>query len=292
MIGSIKQGGFKGASSAVLTAGVFGLALAGTTATAGLSNVEFAFSENATDGFFKAPNNVVGDLEFVDSTYNPDTQKFTWVAGYNQSPDGKLPEGFVLAVNDGPMPKHLTGYLAAFYFDATNPAAPVVSAYAYNGENSATSFDYGTFEWSQDPGTGEWSPPTDAPDPIASTLNPATAGFVTASSVSDSDARADRVFTLEIDAAYINAHSPLYPNTGPGYLGVAYDTGIGVWLHPFVDFDAQYNGDGYLDQWNFNRDTYGWFDFTEGTAEERDVPEPATILLVAAPLLAFARRRR
>lgn len=288
MLSSNIRGGFKTTSAALLL-GMAG-AFVGTSASAGISTSGvYAFEEDAGSGFTSAPNNEVGDLAFVESMYNANTGKFDWKVGFNTNGDGELPEGFVLAVNDGPVPKGHTGYLTALYFDATDPNNPIVTAYGYNGDNSATSHQYGTPNWVYDAGSDTWSPPTDAPDRIASSLNAATSAFLNSATVDTSGSEADVVFSLSIDSNILNSHTPLYPNTGPGYLGIAYSTSIGVWQHPFVDFNAQYNGDGYLTSWEFDQSTYGWFDFTGGTAIE--VPEPVAALLAPAALFLLRRRQ-
>ncbi len=259
--------------------------LVGASASAGILHDQegdcyFAFYEDQQTGFTNSPNNEVGDLVFVDSFYNPTSETFRWEIGYDQNVDGELPDSFVLAVNDGPKPKTITGYIAAIYFDGTGGGAPVVSAYAYNGRDSATSHDH-----------GDYVDPTSAPDRIVSTLDGSSPAFVNEASVSNSDPRADRVFVLELDATPINAHTPTYPNAGPGWLGIAYSTSIGVWMHPFKEPDTAYDGDGYLTQFDFDRLSYGWYDFSDGEAEKRIVPEPAVALLLAAPLAALRRRR-
>lgn len=50
-------------------------------------------------------------------------------------------KGFTLAINDGPNPKaDVPGAMALFYIDCKDFNNPIVSVYAYNGRNDATSF--------------------------------------------------------------------------------------------------------------------------------------------------------
>ncbi len=289
--GSKRGAWFHGVPGVLAVAGA-GLMI-GNAAHAGIvgpedDNCVYVFEQNAQTGFYNNPNDEVGELAFIESMYNPNTGQFDWTVGYNANGDGELPEGFSLTVNDGPVPDHITGYLAAVYFDATDPNNPIVSAYAYNGDDSATSHKYGTSDWVYDANTDTWSPPTDAPDPIASSLDPGTASFLNSASVDTSGVLADVVFSMSLDAGAINSHVPAYPNNGPGWLGLAYSTSIGAWQHGFKSFNAQYDQDGYLTQWEFDRATYGWYDFTDGAAEK--VPEPVAALLAPAALLMLRRR--
>lgn len=275
------------------------LALASAVLTAGHASADlFAFEEDTFVKDASDKSNII--FQSIESTYDDATQVFSWEATFEPdpgvTPEESLPTGFVLVVNDGPMPKGHVGELATIYFDAkTNPADPIVSAYAYNGASSATSHLYSIDPMFQDP-----SP---APDQIISSLNDAS--FVQEASLTDNP-DGTRTLKMVIDATPINSHIPLQASYDlkndqalAGWFGIGYDQGIGVWFHPFLvgsDYYASGAQEGYLlngadgDGWNRARRDYGFYDKSDLSA--RLVPEPTSALLMLAGVSALAVRRR
>lgn len=245
------------------------LAVVGAAAAASAASATtYSFDWNAGD---TPVNNAGGQFESIRSSYNDATQKFTWELAFAD----QVTDGFTLAVSPGPNPKGHAGELALVYFDAQNTAAPVVTVYAYNGENAQTS-------WAD----GSPLPGTQGPDKIASSIGLGAASILSAVV---SDAGGGRTFSFEIDAAAINAHSPRWP--GPGgdaeWTGLEYGPSIGLWLHPVVGLSADYGTDGFLNTWYIQGQ--GWLDEQNLTTR---VPAPAGTAMLGLAGLACCRRRR
>jgi len=234
----------------------------------------------------------------VATTYDDVTEVFTWEATFNPGNDAASPHanGFTLVVNDGPMPKGHTGELAAIYFDATTPGVtPTVTAYAYNGADSATSFRYSNAVDDAANGNG-------TPDQIVTSINDPF--VIAASSVDNADGT--RTMRMELDATSINAHTPQQPsvdtmngNAPLNWEGLRFANDIGIWFHSFdLTRGVQYDADGYIELGDGSLSSTGWWvasnysavDATSLTATV--VPEPASLALAAGGLLMIVGRRR
>lgn len=277
------------------------LAAAAMTATPASATV---FSYEATDAELgplgrSIPGTDGSTVASVATTYDDVTEVFTWEATFNPGTDAISPHanGFTLVVNDGPMPKGHTGELAAIYFDATVPGAtPTVTAYAYNGADSATSFRYSNAVDNAADGNG-------TPDQIVSSLNDSF--VIAASSVDNADGT--RTMRMELDATSINAHTPQQPSVdtmnGDAPLeweGLRFASEIGIWFHSFdLTRGVQYNSDGYIDLGDGSLASTGWWVASNYSAVDATslptgtvVPEPASLALAAGGLLMVAGRRR
>tara|TARA_Y100000296_G_scaffold87245_1_gene131146 strand:+ start:166375 stop:173808 length:7434 start_codon:yes stop_codon:yes gene_type:complete len=183
-----------------------------------------------------------GDIKNVTTTYNEDTHEFTFEMTI-ADPYGRTTEGFTLALNDGPNPKG-SGELALFYFDASSTnASPVVSAYAYNGLNTQTS-------WKDGSAAGGIQPA----DQIASSLG-ANSPF--SSITATTDANGNHVYSFTLNADFIQNHVPDYGDAAD-WTGLGFDQSLGIWLHPVADIVTDYDANGYLTQWETC--AQGWYD--------------------------------
>lgn len=230
-----------------------------------------------------------GFITSITAEYDSDTQQLTFLAAFEpEEGTGQLPVGFFLVVNNGPDPKGIDGEYAILYFDAISSANPVLTAYAYNGENGADSF----FD-------GQLAVGNQTPDPIISSLNDPSF-VIAANSV---DGVGGRVLSFTIDAAALNAHSPMYGNDAD-WFGMGFDDTIGVWLHTYSYLHPAYGADGFLlplangTSWlhwsqypDLGEQFHGWFDATPQQTNT-DIPEPATLGLMALGLAVLNTRGR
>jgi hypothetical protein len=215
-----------------------------------------------------------GAMESIHAEFDSVTNRFTWNVVFGSSDT----QGYTLAVNSGPNPKGHAGELALLYFDATQPTNARVTAFAYNGQNSFTS-------WQDGNGV---APGNQAPD-IIHTIND-TSWIINKSVDTLSGGR--RAFNLTVDATIMNTHVPIYPGTG----GVSEWTGIGfgpqnigLWMHTFKGLDTGgYGPDGQLCGWNFGGQ--GWFDGSN--IQLVPLPTPALMGMAGLGVAGFIVRRR
>lgn len=78
-------------------------------------------------------------LDSLSTSYNDNTEMFTWDTTFNNSTDV---DGFWLVVNAGGNPKGVTNELAIIYGDLTNN---IWTSYLYNGANSSNSWAVNTY---------------------------------------------------------------------------------------------------------------------------------------------------
>ena len=193
-----------------------------------------------------------GDIQQVQAVLNETTGELTFTMVIEPEADG-----FTLALNDGPNPKGHAGELGLFYFDGSG-ADPTVTAYAYNGQNTQTSWRDGSPESGQQ----------DA-DPIATSLDPDGPFSDIEVSINDDGAK---VMTFTVDSNVIGDHVPANP--GPGgtdeWSGATFGEQLGIWLHPVSGLESSYGDDGYLDQWSV--DSQGWYDTANQETELKTEP--------------------
>lgn len=247
------------------------LAAATTTGIANASLYEWDWTPASTDGSNLGYNSYGGDINTIHGEFNTTTQTLKWLVNYKNESHFD-PEGFTLALNNGPNPKGHAGELALIYFDATR-SNPVLTAYGYNGQNSTSTF----YDGSQNAGI-------QTPDLIGSSRS--SASWI----IDMIDRReADNSITLgfEIDASAINGHTPMHP--GPGgisdWFGMGFDDHLGIWMHSFRGLETSYAGN-YLTQWDAKKE--GWLDGSDFTT----VPEPGTLCLLALGGWTLVRRRK
>ena len=172
-----------------------------------------------------AGGDAAGDIKNVDVSYNETTETLSF-----EMTIGGTPDGFTVAINDGPNPKGAPNELALFYFDR-NGGDPVVSVYNYNGKNTQTSWDGG--------------------QQIATSLA-ASSPFLSINETTD--ANGNRVFSFEVDAGFIQD----FYATDPTWVGVDVADKIGMWLHPVDHLDSSYDHNGYLTEWDAGK--MSWYD--------------------------------
>lgn len=190
-----------------------------------------------------------GEIQNVTTEYNEGTNEFSFSLVIDDPTNGKTSEGFTVAINNGPNPKGHGGEMALFYFDASG-ANPIVTAYAYNGANTQTSWNDGSAASGTQPA-----------DKIVSSLN-ANSPFTSITSTIDADG--NHVFSFTMDASVIVDHIPTYGNPAD-WTGLTFDESIGIWLHPSADITSSYGQDGFLTSWGYG--SKGWYDTSNQTTE-------------------------
>lgn len=225
------------------------------------------------DGVTGPYNPAGGDVKSATATYDNVSQDFMFETRIGNAPGThKKPNGFWMAMSDGPNPKGVAGELAIFYFDATG-SQPVLTAYGYNGANGNNSFRDGNGLVAGN----------QTPDKIAtSKVNPAS--WINNLRVSN-NADGTRTFKMDIKGSVINSYTPRNGNPAD-WKGVKFENNFGIWFHPTLDSCFTYGHDGYLTNYTFGRQ--GWLDLENQEA----VPEPASMTALALGLAAIARRKR
>jgi len=190
-----------------------------------------------------------GDIQHVMTSYNESSGELVFSMKVTDEADG-----FTVAINDGPNPKGHAGEMSLFYFDGT-AADPTVTAYAYNGKNTQTSWMDGA------PETG-----TQAPDQIATSMDPGSPFNYVEMTV---DENGDKIMSFSVDANVLGDHVPANP--GPGgadeWSGAQFGEDVGIWLHPVRGLETSYDDNGYLDQWSI--EGQGWYDTANQPTEEK-----------------------
>jgi hypothetical protein len=224
-----------------------------------------------TPGDGGATSNSAGTFDSVTGRFDTIARQLTWEMSFTD----RITDGFTLALNNGPSPEGRAGELALVYFDATDVSNIRVSAYAYNGLNTQTSYRDGS------PLSG-----TQSPDLI---FGAAPLGSVPASvlEASIADSPAGRTLRLVLDTTAINTHTPRDPGDGgpDAWYGIGFDTALAVRLRPVTGLVTEYNGDGSLSFWSGRQ---GWLDGAEFVA---DVPAPGAAMAGLA-LVGLSGRRR
>ncbi|MCA9304263.1 MAG: hypothetical protein KC996_09085 [Phycisphaerales bacterium] len=211
-------------------------------------------------------SNAGGTFDSIHTTYDSSSSILTWEMTFSD----QITDGFTLAINGGPNPQGYAGEFALLYFDATDLGDLRLTAFAYNGENTQTSYM-----------DGSEAPGTQAPDEIynnISILNELLSASVT-------DAAGARTFAFSIDTSVMNAHSPLYP-AASAWTGMQFGSFIGAWVHPVTGLTTAYDGNGSLTNWAFAHD--GFMD----TSWRPTTPAPGSLALLAFGGTVATRRRR
>lgn len=236
----------------MLIAAIAGVALAGVASAA---QYEWVYN-----GSSPVQNTSGGTVSALRSTFDTATDAFTWDVTYS---DGvaKNTNGFWLVVSDGPNPKNSVGQLAIMYFDATNLAAPKVSIYRYNGQNSSNSFL--------------------TPNDLLASSTGIRASDISASA---SQSGGSRTFHLSVDATAINNlyGAPVMPD----WEGIEFGTHIGMWFHSIKNAQFAYNGSRITGLTG----TAGWLDGNDECTTL--IPAPGAAGLAGLAGIAALRRRR
>ncbi len=274
-------------ASTLLTTGLLGTASANADV--------YSYHWDRPDGFdgTVGPTYVsdeAGTVLSVTAEFDTDTNQLTFLASFEaEAGTGQLPVGFFLVVNDGPDPKGIDSEYAVLYFDAMSDSSPILSAYAYNGENGADSF----FD-------GQLAAGNQTPDPIISSINDSS-WVISASSVDNSNTR---ILSFTIDVSPLVDHSPMYGDDA-SWFGMGFEETIGIWLHTYSLLNPEYGADGFFLpdasgdsflSWNDYADLgeqfHGWFDASDEQTESPVIPEPATMMLIGTGLASLLGRRR
>lgn len=211
-------------------------------------------------------NQAGGALKSVSASFNSNSNVFEFVTVF----DDQVADGYTVAFSPGANPKGHSAELALLYFDANDFNDVHVTAYAYNGVNSASSYFDGS------PAGG-----TQAPDKIVeSFINPISWIL----SATAQDIGTDREFRLRLNASAIQNHIPIYAPSGE-WTGLAFGEQLGVWLHPYKNLVATYGQDGFLTNWRGNE---GWLDLND----QNTTPAPGAMAALGLAALGARRRRR
>lgn len=212
-----------------------------------------------------------GTINEVHAEFDSAAQRLKYEVKFSARPGStSKPDGYWMAINNGPNPKGVAGELALFYFDAS-ASAPVLTAYGYNGFNGNSSYYDGS------PASG-----TQAPDRLASSK--LSTSWINNLSVVNSGSY--RTMRFDINVGGINSHTPIYPDSDP-WKGAQFDNMLGLWMHPVDSLTTAYTN-GYLSNWSHGYE--GWLDLTGEHTEV--VPEPATMAVLGMGAVALMRRRR
>ena len=201
-------------------------------------------------GIVDESNDVAGEVTNITTSYDTVSEEFTWIHTILDADDGSSSDGFWLVVNEGANPKGDVAQHAIFYGDADEG---IVTAYEYNGENKADSYNtpgnlLGSFglDYSYSDGVG--------------------------------------TFSFSLDASDINSAA-----ISSEWTGVAFGSTIGYWLHPTLNATFGYNSEGGLTE--FGVDNAGWFDGGDIATSVSEPAGFALLGLGLAGLIAVRRRK-
>lgn len=209
--------------------GVLLLLLAFSLPATGLAQ-DYYFEFSPPSSETKFIRHTAGRTVSIETRFNPATNSFLWIQKYVPADGtGNLPDGLNLVLSNGFMPKGRQGEVAVLFFDASDLSNPSLSAYAYNGFNSDTSWEHADLAQSL------------SPDPIISSrIDPTWINDLRAF-----DSGGTRTFIIDIDTTAINSHSPLASSLNP-WLGVSFGQYIGIWAHSISGSSASYDANGFL----------------------------------------------
>jgi hypothetical protein len=188
-------------------------------------------------------NDSAGIIQALTGSYETGDAVLSWSATFKEQPDENpwhTTEGYWLVLSDGPMPLSLGDQTVQFFFDASGDE-PVLTGYVYNGAGNASSFM-----------DGSSAPGVQPPQRIFTSQG---GGFPIRDLTVE---RQGPVTTMRfaMDASVINDYMPTgSPST---WEGVGFTETIGVWMHPLTNIESAYDGDGYLEQFDYDR--AGWWD--------------------------------
>jgi hypothetical protein len=148
------------------------------------------------------------NLESIQSTYNTSSNQFTWDVVFNDNSSGV--DGFWLVVNNGPDPKSSNvNELAIMYGDRDSG---ILTTYAYNGQNSASSY-----------------------------LNPRIL------LQTDTFTAGPDGLSIDIDVSAINA----WVSPDPDYSGIQFDENVDLWFHISKNSNFSYGQGGLLEGYSY-----------------------------------------
>ncbi|MEL6938235.1 MAG: PEP-CTERM sorting domain-containing protein [Cyanobacteria bacterium J06598_1] len=149
-----------------------------------------------------------GDHTNILTTYNNNTNQFTWSSTYTDNGSGPLAEGAWLVVSSGENPRKNVDEYAILYLDGANEQ---VSIYNYSGQNNAYSYN--------------------------------TEQFLGSTALNVINNGSERTFEFALDATDINNNDSF----GDEWKGIAFGDEIGLWFHGAGDLTTSYKQDGSLE---------------------------------------------
>lgn len=226
-----------------------------------------------------------GHIDSLSSTYDSTGHILSWQTTVSDS-GTPMADSFWVVLSNGANPKGISDQLPIFFldgsasFDANGDAtgiAPILTAYAYNGQNGFTSFaDPGVTLLSSAGGT--WS----GSNVLTATgdSNSHTLGFTIDTSLLD-------------DSAFVGTQ---YASAGEAFdasnwEGAGFGSQIGVWFHALntTGVAPTYDANGTLTSFKFNTQSYVDNSYQATTV----VPEPSSAIMIAlAGLILIHRRSR
>ena len=204
------------------------------------------------DTFNPSHNPAGGEIEQVTTTYDDETGVMEWT--HRVSPES---DSFWLVVTGGPNPKKASGEYVILYGDEANGT---VTAYEYDGNNGTQSYN---------------------------TLS----NYLGTYALNVTQEGGFDVFHFSIDSADIDAAYASSGGSASYWQGLGFEENIGLWFHPAVGLNYQYDQTGGITGINYSANhSAGWYDVGDLVTQ---VPEPGTLglLLLGAGSLFVARRR-
>jgi cysteine-rich repeat protein len=216
--------------------------------------VDEGFATSSVFTYTETSSGSGGRITHNEAVYDTGTGLLTYDITIDHDGSHKA-EGFTVALNDGPNPKG-HAELALLFFDATG-TSPVLTAYAYNGLNTRTSY----FDGSSASGT-------QAPDRILS----ANDQPFWVLDIRATDTGSAMVFSFTIDTVPIRLHQPLYNGSTWPWYGIGFDELAGQWLHTYKNLHTAYDAHGWLTDYSGNG--FGFIDSADRATTSEEVCYP------------------
>ena len=195
-----------------------------------------------------------GEIHSISTSYSDAAEIFSWEYTIDNVNDG-----FWLVVSDGPNPKAAQAdEYAIFYGDLNNN---ILSAYQYNGDNNANSYN--------NPGNllDQWN------------------GALTTTD----NGNGTETTSFSVNVSGINS-----TNIGPDWEGTQFGEKISIWFHPSRGSVFNYD-DKEITQFGYKGQ--GWHDSSNKTTIEEpidpnEIPAPSALFLLGLGLLGMTYARR
>lgn len=225
----------------------------GLSATA-LAGPIYSFNIDTPPGSDKA-----GDIKNVSTSYNTNTEVFSWSHTIGKNAMGDLSDGFWLVVTDGENPKNDANEYAILYGDVNTGT---VTAYEYSGARKDNSYN----------------------DP-----NILLGSYSGLNSIDNADMT--RTISFSLDATDINANNGVQSVSKPNmWKGLNFSEKVGIWFHPLTATNINYDSNNGITSLSYSKK--GWYDTSNRSTTTVAVSEPQTVLLFAIGMLGLGVSRR